>query len=158
MKRYDPSRDEHFRKLARERTVVGDLFNFDAAVVPIKTRGQYYGSISRAVAQQGVSFPDLALGCAELVVTASGRTFIFVALWSDDNIYTPALIYNCTAACLKQASLHRLPKIALPLLGGNQRHRFIGAMEQAVDDAMDETDEEGEHMPEVVFVTDVELP
>ena len=30
-------------------------------------------------------------------------------------------------------------------------------MEQAVDDAMDETDERDEHMPEVVFVTDHEL-
>jgi hypothetical protein len=158
MRRYDPSRAEHVRELARERTVVGDLFTFDAPVVPIETRGQYYGSISRAVAQQGVSFPDLALGCAERVVTASGRTLIFVALWSDDNTYTPALIYNCTAACQKQASLHRVPKIALPLLGGNQRHRFTGAMEQAVDDAMDETDEKNEHMPDVVFVTDVELP
>jgi hypothetical protein len=158
MRRYDPSRDEHLRRLARERTVVGDLLTFDAAVVPIKTRGRWYGSISRAVANQGVSFPDLALGCAELVVMASGRTLIFVALWSDDSTYSPTLIYNCTAACLKQASLHRVPKIALPLLGGNQRHRFTGAMEQAVDDAMDEADEKNEHMPEVVFVTDVELP
>ena len=75
MKRYDPSGDEYFRALARERTVVGDL----------------------------------------------------------------------------------LPKVACPLLGGNQRHRFTGAMEQAVDDAMDETDEKNEHMPEVVFLTDDEL-
>jgi hypothetical protein len=157
MRRYDPSRDEHFRKLAHERIVVGDLFTYEVPVIPIKTHGQWYGSISRAVAQQGVSFPDLALGCAELVVTPTGRTLIFVALWNEENTYTPAHIYNCTAACLKQASVHRVPRLALPLLGGNQRHRFIGAMEQAVDDAMDETDEKNEYMPEVVFVTDVPL-
>jgi hypothetical protein len=157
MRRYNPAKDDYFRRHARDRIVVGDLFTYDVPVITIKTGGQYYGAISKALAKQGVSFPDLALGCAEYVVTPTGRTFIFVALWSEDNAYTHALIYNCTAACLKKASLHRVTRVALPFLGGNQRHRFIGAMEQAVDDAMDETDEKNEHMPEVVFVTDVEI-
>jgi len=157
MKRYDPARDEHFCKLARERIVVGDLFTFDLPVIPIKTHAQWYGSISKAVAKQGVPFPNLALGCAERVVTATGRTLIFVALWSDDNTYTPAHIYNCTAAALKKAAVHRVPRVAFPLLGGNQRHRLIGAMGQAVDAAEDVADEKNEHMPDVVFVTDVEV-
>lgn len=39
MKRFDPSRGESFRKLAREGTVVGDRFTYAVGVVPIKTRG-----------------------------------------------------------------------------------------------------------------------
>lgn len=157
VKRYEPSRDPYFRGLARERIVIGDLFEYDAYVVPIKTRGQYYGSISKAVAERGVRFPELALGCAEYVAVAPGRAMIFVALWNDNNAYTPAHIYACTRACIKQASLHALTRLAMPLLGGNEREKFIGAMEQAVDDAMDETDEIDAPMPDIVFVTDLEL-
>lgn len=157
MKRYDPSRAGHFRELARERIVVGDLFTYDVVVVPIKTRGQWYGSISRAVDQRGVPFPDLALGCAEYVEVSPGHGFVFVALWNDSSEYTPALIYGCTRASIKQASRHVLPGLAFPLLGGNKGTEFIGVMEQAVDDAMDETDERDDHMPDVVFVTDREL-
>lgn len=29
MKKYDPARDEHYKKLGRERIVVGDLFAHD---------------------------------------------------------------------------------------------------------------------------------
>jgi hypothetical protein len=157
MKRFDPSRGEYFRQVARERIVVGDLFTYAVAVVPIKTRGQYYGSISRAVARRGLAFPDLALGCAEYVEVSARKGFVFVALWNDDNLYSPSHVYNCTRACLKQASRHALAQVAFPLLGGNERHKLIGAMEQAVDDAMDETDERDEPMPDVVFVTDKEL-
>lgn len=157
MKGYVPARDVHFRELADQRIVRGDLFTFAVAVVTIKTKKQYYGAISRAVAQKNIPFPDLALGCAEYVEVSPGAGFIFVALWNDDNLYSPSHVYNCTRACIKQASRHVLPQVAFPLLGGNERHKFIGAMEQAVDDAMDETDERDEHMPEVVFVTDHEL-
>ncbi len=157
MKGYLPARDVHFRELARDRIVIGDLFTYAVAVVTIKTRKQYYGAISRAVAARNIPFPDLALGCAEYVEVSPGSGFIFVALWNDDNVYSPSHVYNCTRACIKQASRHSLGQIAFPLLGGNERHKFIGAMEQAVDDAMDETDERGELMPEVVFVTDKEL-
>jgi hypothetical protein len=157
MKGYVPARDVHFRELARQRIILGDLFTYAVAVVTIKTKKQYYGAISRAVAARNIPFPDLALGCAEYVEVSPGSGFIFVALWNDDNVYSPSHVYNCTRACLKQASRHALPQVAFPLLGGNERHKFIGAMEQAVDDAMDETDECDEHMPEVVFVTDHEL-
>ena len=106
MKGYVPARDVQFRELARQRMVIGDLFTYPVAVVPIKTKKQYYGSISRAVAAKNVPFPDLALGCAEYVEMSPGTGFIFVALWNDDNLYSPAHVYNCTRACIKQASLH----------------------------------------------------
>ena len=157
MKGYLHARDVHFRELARERIVIGDLFTYAVAVVPIKTKKQYYGSVSRAVAAKNIPFPELALGCAEYVEVSPGCGLIFVALWNDNNLYSPSHVYNCTRACLKQASRQSLAQVAFPLLGGNERHKFIGAMEQAVDDAMDETDERDEHMPEVVFVTDHEL-
>ena len=145
---------ERFEKLGRERIVVGDLFAYDVAVIPIQTKGRYYGSISRALAAKGVPVPDLALGCAVYVESVPGRGYMFVALWSDDNTYTPAHIYACGRACIRRASTLRLPQLAFPLLGGNERFRFVGAMEKAVDDAMDEADERDQHMPEVVFVTD----
>ena len=157
MKRYVTARDAHFRELARQRIVVGDLFTYAVTVIPIKTKKQYYGSISREVAAKNILLPDLALGCAEYVEASPGSGFVFVALWNDDNLYSPSHIYGCTRACIKQASRHALAQIAFPLLGGNERAKFIGAMEQAVDDAMDEADERDEPMPDVVFVTDREL-
>jgi hypothetical protein len=157
MKSYEPARDEQFKQLARERLVVGDLFTYDVSVVTIMTEGRYYGALSRAVTATGVTLPKLALGCAEYVETTPGKGFVFLALWNDGNVYSPKLVYDCTRACIKQGSRHKLAKLALPLLGGNERARFIGAMEQAVDHAEDDADERDEHMPEVVFVTDHEL-
>lgn len=156
-RQYEAGRDDYFRALARERIVIGDLFAYDVPVVTIMTQGRSYGSLSKRVTAMGVELPQLSLGCAEYVETSQGKGFVFVALWSDDNIYTPRLIYDCTRGCLKQASRHVLPEIAFPLLGGNERARFIGAMEQAVDHAEDEADERDDHMPSVVFVTDLEL-
>ena len=72
MKGYVPARDVHFRELAQQRIVRGDLFTYAVAVVPIKTKKQYYGSISRAVAAKNVPFPELALGCAEYVEVSPG--------------------------------------------------------------------------------------
>lgn len=157
MRRYEPARDEQYRQLARERLVVGDLFTYDVSVVTIMTEGRYYGALSRAVTGAGVTLPKLALGCAEYVETAPGKGLVFLALWNDGNVYSPGLVYGCTRACIKQASRHGLPKLAMPLLGGNERAKFIGAMEQAVDHAEDEADERDEPMPNVVFVTDHEL-
>lgn len=34
---------ERFEKLGRERIVVGDLFAYDVAVIPVQTKGRYYG-------------------------------------------------------------------------------------------------------------------
>lgn len=127
------------------------------SVITVMTGGRYYGSLSKKVVASGVQIPELALGCAEYVANAPGKGHIFVALWSDENVYTPKLVYDCTRACIKQASVHRLPEIAMPLLGGNERAKFIGAMEQAIDHAEDQADETETHMPSVVFVTDLEL-
>ena len=148
---------ERYAALGRERLRTGDLFEHPVVVVPIKTKGRWYGSISRAVVGKGVQLPELALGCAEYRALEGGRAYLFVALWNDENTYSPALIYECTGACLRLAARHALELVAFPLLGGNQGHRFIGAMELAVDDAMDECAEAELAMPEVIFVTDHEL-
>lgn len=157
MKKFEPARDEQFRQLAKERLVRGDLFEYEVPVVTVKTQGRTYGSLSRAVAATGVKIPELALGCAKLVTAPSGKRFIFVAFWDDKNEHTPRHVYACTLACVKQASVHRVEKLAMPLLGGKDRASFLGAMEQAVDHAEDDADEHEAHMPSVVFVTDKEL-
>lgn len=136
---------------------MGDLFAYDVPVITVMTRGRYYGALSRRVAAMGVRIPDLALRCAELVETEDGKTYIFVALWNDENAYSGRQVYDCTRAVLREASHHRIPEVAMPLLGGNERARFLGAMEQAVDHAEDEADEADAFMPSVVFVSDLEL-
>lgn len=157
MTRYEPARDEHYRVLARQRLVVGDIFAYDVPVITVMTQGRYYGSLSKAVTASGMIIPNLALGCAEYVERSPGKGFVFVALWNDGNVYSPKLVYDCTRACIKQASRRSVPELAFPLLGGNERAKFLGAMEQAVDHAEDEADDRDEHMPGVVFVTDKEL-
>lgn len=109
MKVYVPARDVHFRKLARERIVISDLFTYAVAVVPIKTKKQYYGSISRAVAAKNIPFPELALGCAEYVEVSPGSGFIFVALWNDNKplLAVPRLQLH---ARLPQAGLAPSPR------------------------------------------------
>ena len=156
MKKYDPGRDSEYAKLARQRLVVGDLFAYDVPVITVMTKGRYYGALSRRVATMGVRIPDLALRCAELVEAEDGK-YIFVALWNDENTYSGRHVYDCTRAILREARHHRIPEVAMPLLGGNERARFLGAMEQAVDHAEDEADEAETFMPSVVFVSDLEL-
>lgn len=157
MKRYTPALDERYRELARARLVRGDLFAFPYPVVTIMTGGRFYGSLSRTVVSAGVEVPDLAFGCAAFARTGVDKSFVFVALWNDGNEYSPKQVYDCTRACVKQAQVHGLPQLAMPLLGGNERASFVGAMDQAIDHAEDEAGEAEAEMPEVVLVTDLEL-
>lgn len=153
---YVDAKNERFATTARDRVVVGDLFDHPIIVVPIKTLGRWYGSISRAVVDRGVRLPELAITCAELR-TAGERSYVFVTLWDDEKPYSPKHIYDCTRSCLALAAREKLATLAFPFLGGNEGRKFLGAMEQAVDDAMDDCAEAELAMPDVVFVTDHEL-
>ena len=48
MKGYVPARDLHFRELARKRIVIGDLFTYAVAGVPIKTKKQSRAPLTAA--------------------------------------------------------------------------------------------------------------
>ena len=67
---------ERYAALGRERLRTGDLFEQSVVVVPIKTKGRWYGSISRAVVAEGVQLPELALGCAEYRALEGGRGYL----------------------------------------------------------------------------------
>ena len=149
---------EIYEKLARDRLVVGDLFTYDVPVIPIKTKGRWYGRISRAVVERGVELPQLTLGQARYVATGDATGHLFLALWSDDNVYTERHIAGCVSACINEASRNRLARIALPILGGRvDGPRLLYAMEMGVEHAVDQLDAADRMVPEVVFVTDMNL-
>ena len=152
-----PSR-EAYEKLARDRLVVGDLIAYDVPVITIQTKGRAYGRISRAVVEKGVALPELTLGQAKFVATTPGKGYVFLALWSDDNRYTEQHIAGCVRACVAAASRHGIPLIAMPILGGKREGPgLLHAMERGVEEAVDQLDAADRLVPEVVFVTDVQL-
>ena len=152
-----PSR-EAYEKLARDRLVVGDLFAYDVPVVTIMTKGRAYGRISRAVVEKGVALPELTLGQARFVATTAGKGHLFLALWSDDNRYTEPHIAGCVRACVAAASRHGIPLIAVPILGGKREGPgLLHAMERGIEEAVDQLDAADRRVPEVVFVTDMQL-
>ena len=149
---------EIYEKLAHERLIVGDLFAYDVPVIPIKTQGRWYGQLSRAVVDKGVTLPDLTLGQARFVPTTEGKGYLFLALWSDDNSYSERLIAGCVHACVAEASRKGVPLVALPILGGKREGpRLLHAMERGVEEATDQLGAADRPVPDVVFVTDMRL-
>jgi hypothetical protein len=142
---------EQFEELGRQRIVREDLFTFPNIVIPIKTLGRWYGSISRAVAGK-VDFPHLSL-CGAKVVPHGEKNFIFVALWDDHTPYSNRLISSCMASAYLASARAGLEKIATPLLGGKEGQKYIGAMEQALDETETKLEAMDISAPEVVFVT-----
>jgi hypothetical protein len=141
---------EFFEKEAKGHLVEGNLFDFQNPVIPIMTRGRCYGSLSQQVVKRGVELPILGLNNAE-----AKDGFIFVALWDDEGAYDWSRIYYCAAAAFKIGSAGlRLPKVALPILGGKNGMQFLWAAERGIFEASDFLDATGFPVAEHVYVTD----
>jgi hypothetical protein len=144
---------EAYTRRANERLTVGDVFSYENVVIPCKTEGRWYGSISQHVDRLGVPFPRLSL-CGSQHVAHGGKNYIFVATWDDHVRNSDDHIFECACSALL-ASVHaHLKTLAMPLLGGNEGHRFVGAMERAIDFVEDAIEPTGLLLPaDIVFVT-----
>ena len=141
---------EWFEKEAQSHLVAGDLFTFKNPVIPIKTRGRWYGALSQRVVDQGMKLPDLGKNAWEFV-----DPYIFVALWGDEGDYTPEDIFDCAAITMHIASTQlRLPKLALPVLGGKEGMQWLWAAERGIFEESDYLDAAGFPIPDHVYVTD----
>lgn len=140
---------EFFVEESLKKIVTGDLFSYAHPVIPIKTKGRTYGSVSRQAAARGIVLPDLPLGTA-----AFQDPYIFVAFWSDDNDYTPEHFYDCAAAVMSRAASNHVPLIALPLLGGKEAMENLWSVEKGLFDAGDNLNNMGFDIPDHVYVTD----
>lgn len=144
---------EFFETEARTHLVRGDLFSYENPVIPIKTKGRWYGSISRRVVDQGVILPDLRLCQAQFLAP-----YIFVALWDDGSTYDDRTIRSCAAACMAVASQQELDVLALPIFGGKGGEKYLWLMERGIFEMTDLLDEAGAHVPDrYVYVTDKEI-
>ena len=150
---------EFYQKAAEERLVTADLFDFETIVVPVKTRGRTYGTISRQCKENtALEIPALSLGGTQFVARSVKPNVIFVAFWGDtDNFDSPALahhIYACTRACVQTAGREKQKLVALPLLGGKHGPNLMWVMEHGVHDAESFLEAIGYTLPDVTFVTD----
>jgi len=127
-----------YLKCALERVEVGNIFDYPCPVIPIKTKGRVYGQISQQANALGIPFPNLSLGCAELVVHEN-KPYIMVAFWEDQSEYTEKLVMNCVMAAMHKAALAKPPMAVLTenmtfsLLGGKEFTQFLPAMEIGVE-------------------------
>lgn len=130
----NPIENECYRDWALERPRQGDLFAERAYVVPVKTGGRSYGSISRAIQKAGVTIPVLPLR-QSVAAIHDGKTIVFMAFWDDDNRYTDSHIALCVASAVVCASRADVATLAIPLLGDKDKMQFLGAMEYGVEQA-----------------------
>lgn len=138
---------ENLKRLARERTVRGDLFTYAYPVIPIQTKGRAYGRVSQEALKRGATIPDMALGTTKI----DGR-YIYAVLWDDASNYTPELMFDLAAQCMGLASrvLH-LETLALPIFAG--RSDLQWAMERGIVEMQDFFDDAGLYASEHVYVT-----
>jgi hypothetical protein len=144
--------EEQYAKLGEARLVTGDLFSYENIVIPVKTGGRWYGSISREAVRRGIPFPHVVL-CEAKHVKHEGKNYVFLGLWDDEVRYSDLHIYRCASSAVLEGAHGHLQQLAMPLLGGNEGHKYIGAMERAIDDVVDLLDPTGLLVPEIVFVT-----
>jgi hypothetical protein len=132
----------------------GDLWDEPKRVIPIKTRGRAYGSISQHAVQRGLRMPDLA----SLTATHVEGDNVFVVLWDDASDYTPELIYGCAFNAVVAAGKAGFETLAMPLLGGKVEgfHRRLD-MVRGVEAALDRLDELELTLPRVKYVGDREI-
>lgn len=137
-----------FEEEAAQKLRHGNIFDYKNPVITIKTGGRTYGRLSRQAAERGAVMPDIALATAKFV-----DPYIFVALWNDQNTYSPKLIADCAASAVIEAYRHKIELVAFAPLGGNQGMQYLWAAEQAI--FMEETKktDAGLWFPEHVFVT-----
>lgn len=133
---------------SEKKIVKGDLFTYANPVIPIKTKGRTYGSISRQAVERGIKLPDLALGTALFQ-----DPYIFVAFWSDDNAYTLEHFIECAAAVMSRSANAYVPLIAMPLLGGKEAMPNLWAVEKGLFDMGDIVNSMGFDIPEHIYVT-----
>lgn len=141
-----------FEQEALEKLTFGNLFDYETPVIPIKTAGRSYGSISRQVVDRGFAIPDVPLGGARFAAP-----YIFVALWSDDSRYTAKLLGACGASCMRVASQRAMPRLVLPLLGGKEGMSWLWAVGKGILEQGDELDEADQFVPDHIYVTDKKL-
>lgn len=134
------------------RIVQGDLFDEKVFVVPIKTNGAWYGSISRESLKRGFTIPTLSLVSSATEIRGD-QTAIFVAFWSDTSEYTDAHVSACVHSAVVRAAHAGAPRVAIPLLGDKDKTAFLAAMEHGVELALDQCSVLGLREPAVVFVT-----
>ena len=114
-------------------------------VIPIKTGGRWYGSISQQLIEREIkTFPSLTLGGAQY-----SAPYIYVAVWDDGNTYDDEHFYTCAGSCLVAASHAGLDKFQMPLIGGRQN---LPALELGFLHHADVLDEAGFPVPEWEYV------
>lgn len=141
---------EFFQKEALTKLIHGDLFSYKNPVIPIKTRGRSYGSISIRVQEMGVKIPDIPH-----LTAAFKDPYIFIALWGDEGEYSPEDIFDCAAAGLLAASLNQIPLVAFPVLGGKSGDKYLWAAEKGLFVERENIEEAMgfSHVSDHVFVT-----
>lgn len=138
-----PYCDQRYVVEVTRRQAFVDLFEHEAFVVTIKTGGRVYGAISQQFSTRypKTPLPNLSWGdSAPAVLLPDGKYVIFTALWPDQEqgseAYPPVKVYSCTASAIRQAADAGRDEIALPLIGGSERHNRMPAMGQAIHDAL----------------------
>jgi len=143
-----------YTKMAYERLRQGDdLFSHAVVVIPVKTHGRSYGSVSREAVSQGWEVPSFERVTNSELRRMGGRTAVFVALWDDVMEYSDALIARCVMSCINTAALSGCAILAFPLFGGKDKVQYIAAMEKGVEQAEEQLDAVGLLGPKVLFVT-----
>jgi hypothetical protein len=141
---------EFFEEESRKRVVEGDLFGYPNPVIPIKTKGRWYGALSREAVRRGANLPDLTLGQARFV-----DPFLFIAVRGDESDCDEETLHTCAASVLDVASRQmRLDRLVLPVLGGRDRLKYLWIVERGLFEMADYLDAAGFPIPEHVYVTD----
>lgn len=99
-----------------------------------------------------VEFPHRSLRGSK-VVSHGGKNYVFLALWDDHTPHSNRHIGNCMSSALLAAARAKLETLATPLLGGKEGQKYVGAMEQAIDQTETRLEAFDLAMPDVVFVT-----
>jgi hypothetical protein len=102
--------------LFHDRVEEGNLFDRQHLVVPIKTRGRTYGTISQQFVKAfpHIPTPSLEFRHAQFVVIDEGKhlTATFVAYWDDEMRYTPDHAAICAGRAMMRFSLDSLKLVS----------------------------------------------
>lgn len=148
--------DPKHREFLESLIIEGDLFAHESFVVTVKSRGRWYGRVSREAVQRfrGLRVPHLAWGTCKSQ-RLEDRTVVFACQWDDASEYTAPLIAGLAESAVLTAARAGCAEIAMPLFGGDKKERLKPAMGAGILralDLLDEADEPAHPAPDVLVV------